>query len=70
MAKDKTHIKAEMGKHANQRDRFKTWANGVIDQAKEMITAGASTTDQLAALEGLRSQLDEAYDDIDVKGKK
>lgn len=66
MHKDK--IKQAMGQHAHARDRFKAFVGGVIDQATEMANSGKTTHEILTAADGLKSQLDEAWDDIEGKG--
>jgi len=66
----KQRVKDAMAKHTKPRDRFKAFANGVLDQAAMLIKDGATREDQLQAIDGLRAQLDEAFDDIEGKGKK
>lgn len=64
----KDKIKHEMGQHQHPRDRFKAFVTGVIDQAVEMANAGKTAHEILVAGEGLKTQLDEAWDDIEGKG--
>ena len=66
--KGKDHVKREMAKHTNPKDRFMTFANGVLDQAKELVSGNATEEEQIAAIDGLRGQLDEAWDDIQHGG--
>lgn len=63
----KQHVRDAMAKHTNPKDRFLTFANGILDQAQGMIGAGATPEEMATAISGLRASLDEAWADIQGK---
>lgn len=61
----KTHVKREMSKHAHAHDRFKVYANKMLDQAVAMVEAGATVEEVRAAVKNHRAELDEVWADIE-----